>query len=60
MTTCNEMPYNINNLNDFTNYNSTTHTDIDYTLWLSCLNKNMFNDINTNIMDTNKLIYTHK
>lgn len=58
MPTCNEEPYNIDTIYNFENMNSASN--IDYNLWLSCLNKKMFENegaLNTNIMDTYKLIY---
>jgi len=51
---CSSSPYNINNLKDFNNYKK--NEIVDYDIWLACLNKNMFVDIQPNILDTNKLI----
>jgi hypothetical protein len=53
---CTSSPYNINNLKDFNNYKNTNNQIINYNAWLACLNKNMFTDIQPNIVDTNKLI----
>ena len=58
MPDCNEEPYNIDTIYNFENMS--IYPDIDYNLWLTCLNKKMFENedaLNTNIIDTYKLIY---
>lgn len=50
-------PYNINNVKDFEKYTEPKGVKISYNVWLSCLNKNMFGDIDKNVMSTTKLIY---
>ena len=47
---CNKAPYNINNITEFNNFNKNPIKNTNYDAWLYCLNKNMFTDINKNIM----------
>ena len=58
MPDCNEEPYNIDTIYKFEHM--TIYPNINYNLWLTCLNKKMFEKedaLNTNIIDTYKLIY---
>ena len=52
--TCKVTPYNISTLKEFNLYTPTKKTD--YNTWLNCISKKYISDINTNILNTNKLI----